>query len=229
MVLKLGEKEADEFIRKVDFSKADGLVPVVVQDASNDTVLMQAFMDKEALKLTLTTGKMHFWSRSKKRIWIKGETSENYSLVQNAILDCDSDAILFKVQQIGVCCHTGAHSCFHKPIKTEKEAKTIDARILERIFEVIEDRINNPKPYSYVSKLSSQGEDANLQKIGEEATELVLAAKNQDENNIIHEAADLIFHTMVLLAQKKLEMREIFEEFEKRHVQKTRRKATSNH
>jgi len=229
LVLKLGEKEADEFIRKVDFSKADGLVPVVVQDASNDTVLMQAFMNEEALKLTLTTGKTHFWSRSKKRIWMKGETSENYSIVQNAILDCDSDAILFKVQQIGVCCHTGAPSCFHNSIKTEKEARTLDARILERIFEVIKDRINNPKPDSYVSKLSSQGEDANLQKIGEEATELVLAAKNQDENNIIHEAADLIFHTMVLLAQKKLEMREIFEELEKRHAQKTRRKATSNH
>ncbi|MEM3464761.1 MAG: bifunctional phosphoribosyl-AMP cyclohydrolase/phosphoribosyl-ATP diphosphatase HisIE [Candidatus Bathyarchaeia archaeon] len=226
MVLKLSEKEADEFIGKVDFDKADGLVPVVVQDASNDTVLMQAFMDKEALKLTLTSGKMHFWSRSKKRIWMKGETSENYSLVQNAILDCDNDAILFKVQQIGVCCHTGAHSCFHKPIEAEKEVEALDARILERVFEVVKDRINNPKPDSYVSKLSSQGEDANLQKIGEEATELVLAAKNQDKNNIIHEAADLIFHTMVLLAQKNLEMREVFEELEKRHAQKTQQKTS---
>lgn len=226
MVLKLSEKEADEFIGKVDFDKADGLVPVVVQDASNDTVLMQAFMDKEALKLTLTSGKMHFWSRSKKRIWMKGETSENYSLVQNAILDCDNDAILFKVQQIGVCCHTGAHSCFHKPIEAEKEAKTLDARILERVFEVVKDRINNPKPDSYVSKLSSQGEDASLQKIGEEATELVLAAKNQDKNNIIHEAADLIFHTIVLLAQKNLEISEVFEELEKRHVQKTQQKTS---
>jgi phosphoribosyl-ATP pyrophosphohydrolase/phosphoribosyl-AMP cyclohydrolase len=158
---------------------------------------------------------------------MKGETSENYSLVQNAILDCDNDAILFKVQQIGVCCHTGAHSCFHKPVKTEKEAKTPDARILERVFEVVKDRISNPKPDSYVSKLSSQGEDANLQKIGEEATELVLAAKNQDKNNIIHEAADLIFHTMVLLAQKKLEIREIFEELENRH-KKHNRKHQSN-
>ncbi|MEM3698095.1 MAG: phosphoribosyl-ATP diphosphatase, partial [Candidatus Bathyarchaeia archaeon] len=104
--------------------------------------------------------------------------------------------------------------------------EALDARILERVFEVVKDRINNPKPDSYVSKLSSQGEDASLQKIGEEATELVLAAKNQDKNNIIHEAADLIFHTMVLLAQKNLEISEVFEELEKRHMQKTQQKTS---
>ena len=106
MVLRLSEKEAESFVKRVNFGKGNGLVPVVVQDASNDRVLMQAFMNKEALKLTLTTGKMHFWSRSRKRIWMKGETSGHYSLVENAILDCDSDAILFKVQQIGCLLYT---------------------------------------------------------------------------------------------------------------------------
>jgi len=223
LVLKLSEKEAEDFIRKVDFDKANGLVPVVVQDASNDMVLMQAFMDKEALKLTLTTGKMHFWSRSRKRIWMKGETSGNYSIVENVILDCDNDAILFKVQQIGVCCHTGAASCFHNPIREEKE-KEPDGRMLERIFEVIKERIRNPQKGSYVSKMVARGEDAILKKIGEEATELVLAAKSEDAKNIIWEAADVIFHVMVLFGQKKLEVKEVFKELENRHLQKTSKK-----
>lgn len=220
LVLKLSEKEAENFIRKVDFDKANGLVPVVVQDASNDMVLMQAFMNKEALKLTLATGKMHFWSRSKKRIWMKGETSGNYSIVENVILDCDNDAILFKVQQIGVCCHTGAASCFHNPVREGKE-KEPDGRILERIFEVIKERIRNPKRSSYVSKIVAKGENAILKKIGEEATELVLAAKSEDVKNIICEVADVIFHIMILLGQKKLEVKEVFRELENRHLQKT--------
>ena len=223
LVLKLSEKEAEDFIRKVDFDKANGLVPVVVQDASNDMVLMQAFMDKEALKLTLTTGKMHFWSRSRKRIWMKGETSGNYSIVENVILDCDNDAILFKVQQIGVCCHTGAASCFHNPIREEKE-KEPDGRMLERIFEVIKERIRNPQKGSYVSKMVARGEDAILKKIGEEATELVLAAKSEDAKNVVCEAADVIFHVMVLFGQKKLEVKEVFKELENRHLQKTSKK-----
>lgn len=225
--MKLSENEADEFIKKVDFSKAKGLVPVVVQDASNDMVLMQAFMNPEALKLTLTTGKMHFWSRSKKRIWMKGEASRNYSLVQNVILDCDGDALLFKVQQVGVCCHTGKPSCFHNPIITEKEMEMPDARMLERVFEVIMDRINNPKPDSYVSKLISEGEDAVLQKIGEETTELILAVKSKNKKDITHETADLIFHVLVLWGAKNLEISEIFRELENRHMQKTKVKSVS--
>ncbi|MEM3550422.1 MAG: bifunctional phosphoribosyl-AMP cyclohydrolase/phosphoribosyl-ATP diphosphatase HisIE [Candidatus Bathyarchaeia archaeon] len=223
-MLKISDEEAEIFIRKVDFGKMDGLIPVVVQDSSTEKVLMQAFMNVEALKLTLTTGKMHFWSRSKKRIWMKGESSENYSIVQNVILDCDNDALLFKVQQLGVCCHTGASSCFHNPILNEKKEKT-DARIIERIFEIIKERINNPRIDSYVSKLTSEGEDAVLQKIGEESTELILAAKNQNERNIVHEATDVIFHTMILLGQRNIEVSEIFKELEKRHIQKTENKS----
>jgi len=220
LVLQLGETEIEEFIKKVDFEKAKGLVPVVVQDASNDRVLMQAFMDEEALRLTLARGRMHFWSRSRRRIWLKGEESGHHSLVQNAILDCDNDAILFKVQQIGAVCHTGQETCFHKPI-VEEEERLVDAKIVERIFEVVVDRIKNPTEESYVSRLTAKGEDAVLQKIGEETVELILATKANCPEEIIHEAADILFHILVLLAQKGFELKGIFDELEHRHQAKT--------
>lgn len=221
MVLKLSEKEIEEFVSKVDFKKMNGLVPVVVQDKDSDKVLMQAFMNEEALKLTLKTGRMHYWSRVKKRIWLKGEESGHYSIVENAILDCDNDAILFKVHQIGVCCHTGEESCFHNsPLYLEKE-KDIDGRFLEKIYEVILARIENFNEESYVSKLTSKGEDAVLQKIGEEAFELVLASKKSDEKEIVFEASDLIFHVLILLASKGISLKKIFKELEERHKAKT--------
>jgi phosphoribosyl-ATP pyrophosphohydrolase/phosphoribosyl-AMP cyclohydrolase len=221
LILQLNEVEAEKFVEKVNFEKMNGLVPVVVQDSSNDKVLTQAFMDKEALQLTLTKGKMHYWSRTKNRIWLKGEESGHHSLLQNAILDCDNDAILFKVQQIGACCHTGQETCFHNPIIAEKE-RLVDARIIERIFEVIVDRIKNPTEKSYVSKLHRKGEDAVLQKIGEETTELVLAAKANRPEEIVHEATDILFFILVLFAQKNLKLQEIFKQLEYRHQEKTR-------
>ena len=220
MVLQLNEVEAEKFIEKVNFEKMKGLVPVVVQDSSNDKVLTQAFMNKEALQLTLTKGKMHYWSRTRKRIWLKGEESGHHSLLQNAILDCDNDAILFKVQQIGAVCHTGQETCFHNPIIAEKE-RLVDARIIERIFEVIVDRIKNPTEKSYVSKLHRKGEDAVLQKIGEETTELVLATKANRPEEIVHEATDILFFILVLFAQKNLKLQEIFKQLENRHQEKT--------
>jgi len=222
VILQLSEEEAEKFIEKVDFIKSDGLVPMIAQDASSDKVLTQAFMNREALKLTLTTGKMHYWSRKRKKIWLKGETSGHHSLVQNVILDCDNDALLFTIQQIGVCCHTGNQTCFHKPMIPEKE-KNLDARILERIFEVIKDRIKNPRSDSYISKITAKGEDAVLQKIGEEATELILAVKSQASEAVAYEATDLIFHMLTLFAQRNMELKEIFKELERRHLQKTQR------
>ena len=219
-MLIVNEKEIKDFIEKVDFEKGKGLVPVVVQDASNGRMLMQAYMNEEALLLTLARGKMHFWSRSKGRLWMKGEKSGHYSLVQNAVLDCDNDAILFKVQQIGPICHTGEETCFYQPIKPE-EAQRVDARMLERLFEVIRERIRNPTEISYVSRLTAKNEDAVLQKIGEEAVEIVLAAKENKNEEITHEAADVIFHIMVLLAQKGINLRNIFKELDQRHKKKT--------
>jgi phosphoribosyl-ATP pyrophosphohydrolase/phosphoribosyl-AMP cyclohydrolase len=220
LVLQLSETQIEDFIKKVDFEKAKGLVPVVVQDASNDKVLMQAFMTAEALRLTLLSGRMHFWSRSRGRIWLKGEESGHHSLLQNAILDCDNDAILFRVQQIGVVCHTGREACFHKPIVAEKE-RAVDAKIVDRIFGVVADRIKNPTKDSYVSRLTAKGEDAVLEKIGEEMIELILATKDNRPEEIIHEATDVLFHLVVLLAQKGLDLRGIFEELKQRHKAKT--------
>jgi phosphoribosyl-ATP pyrophosphohydrolase/phosphoribosyl-AMP cyclohydrolase len=219
-LLKLNKKEIDEFVAKVNFAKGDGLVPVVVQGASTNRVLMQAYMNEEALRLTLSSGRMHFWSRTKDRIWMKGEESKHYSLVQNVVLDCDDDAILFKVQQVGAVCHTGEETCFHKPLKTE-EAVGVDARMLERLFEVIQERIRNPSEESYVARLTSKGEDAVLQKIGEEATELILAVKSDNPKEATLEAADLIFHVLVSFAQKGYSLNSIFEELERRHKKKT--------
>ncbi|MCW4021731.1 MAG: bifunctional phosphoribosyl-AMP cyclohydrolase/phosphoribosyl-ATP diphosphatase HisIE [Candidatus Bathyarchaeota archaeon] len=221
MVLKLTEQEISEFMEKIDFEKGNGLVPAIVQDASNNRLLMQAYMNKEALKLTLTSGKMHYWSRTKNRIWMKGEQSKHYSLVENVFLDCDNDAILFKVQQVGVVCHTGEETCFYRPIKGEMESVEIDSRMLERLFEVIQERIRNPSEDSYVSRLTSKGQDRALQKVGEEATEFILAVKSGDANEVVLEASDLFFHMLVVLAQNGYSLSSIFEELDKRHKKKT--------
>jgi len=220
LVLQLNKKDIEDFIAKVNFEKGNGLVPAIVQDASNDQVLMQGYMNEEALRLTLASGKTHFWSRTKGRIWLKGEESGHHSLVQNAVLDCDNDAILFKVQQIGPVCHTGEQSCFYKPLKAE-DKQEVDAKMLERLFEVIKERIRNPTQKSYVSRLTAKGEDAVLQKIGEEATEIILAAKEDNPKEITHEAADVLFHILVLFAQKGIPLTRIFEELERRHKKKT--------
>ena len=220
MVLQLNETEIEEFVEKVNFEKGKGLVPAVVQDSSNDRVLMQGYMNEEALRLTLASGKTHFWSRTKGRIWLKGEESGHHSLVQNAVLDCDNDTILFKVQQIGPVCHTGEESCFYKPLKAE-DKQEVDAKMLERLFEVIKERIRNPTEKSYVSRLTAEGVDAVLQKIGEEAVEIVLAAKEDNAKEITHEAADVLFHILVLFAQKGYTLNSIFEELDRRHKKKT--------
>lgn len=226
-MLRLNTTERERFVKRVDFRKMNGLIPVVVQDASTDEVLMQTFMNEKALRLTLSTGKMHFWSRTRRKLWLKGSESGHFSFMQNAILDCDSDAILFKVQQIGACCHTGKETCFHKPARPSEEQQ-LDGRILERIFEVITERIRNPKEESYVSRLSREGNDAVLQKIGEEACELIISAKNGKEREIIAEATDLAFHLLFLLASKGIQLEKIFEELNSRHEAKTSSKQVYN-
>ena len=171
------------------------------------------------MRLTLTSGKMHFWSRTKGRIWMKGEESKHYSLVQNAFLDCDNDAVLFKVQQVGQVCHTGEETCFHKPLKAE-DKQGVDAKILDRLFEIIKERIRNPSEKSYISRLTSKGEDAVLQKVGEEAVEFILAVKSDNPKEVTLEASDVIFHMLVSLAQKGYNLNSIFEELDRRHKKK---------
>ncbi len=220
MVLHLSRDEIEEFISKVDFEKGNGLVPAIIQDASNDKVLMQAYMNEESLRLTLTTGKTHFWSRTRRRIWKKGEESGHHSIVQSATLDCDNDAILFKIQQIGPICHTGKESCFHNHI-VKTEEKATDVRMLEKAFEIIKERRDKAYEKSYVSRLLREGEDAVLNKVKEEAAELMCAAREEPRPRIVSEATDLIFHVLILLASKKIELNEIFKELGVRHKVKT--------
>jgi phosphoribosyl-ATP pyrophosphohydrolase/phosphoribosyl-AMP cyclohydrolase len=227
MILQMSVAEAEKIADRVDFEKGGGLVPTIVQDASNGKVLMQAYMNREALILTLTTGKTHFWSRTRRRLWLKGEESGHYSLVQNLILDCDRDSILIQVQQVGPCCHTGRDSCFHNPIVEMEEVRP-DASILNRIYEVILERIRTGDNKSYVKNLVNEGEDAILRKIGEESTEVILAAKDRS-GAIVSEVTDLMFHIMILLASKKIDLKELFTEFDSRHREKTSPPEKSSH
>lgn len=219
-MLTLNDAEIEGVLSKVDFDKMNGLTPVVVQDSTSGRILMQAFMDEEALRLTLKTGKAHYYSRTRGRIWRKGEESGHEQIVQDAILDCDMDSILLRVVQVGVCCHTGEETCFHNPVGGEPSREELDSRYLDRLYEIIMDRIRSPKPGSYVSTLTGKGLNGILRKIGEEAVELILAAKN-GEDELIHEASDLIFHLQILLAFKGFSMKDIIYELEARHRAKT--------
>jgi len=219
MVMQMSRKEAEEMAQRIDFEKGNGLIPAIVQDASNNRVLMQAYMNKEAFILTLVAGKTHFWSRTRKRLWMKGEESGHFSIVQNLSLDCDNDAVLFKVQQIGPCCHTNMESCFHKPVIKEEEPRP-HASTLERIYEIVGERIRSDDERSYVKSLVDEGDSAILRKISEESTEVILAPIDKP-NTLVSEATDLIFHLMILLASRKVALGEVFKELERRHKEKT--------
>lgn len=220
MVLKINNDEIEKFIAKVNFEKGNGLIPAIVQDDSTDRVLMQAYMNEEALRLTLKTGKTHFWTRTRKKIWKKGEESKHHSLVQNAILDCDNDAILIKVQQIGPCCHTNKESCFHKPLVKLGE-KVLDARMLEKVFEIIKERRDGKYEGSYVAGMLKKGENALIEKIDEEKDELIFSIKKESKSRIVSEATDLVFHLLILLSSKKIELKEVFKELNNRHKAKS--------
>jgi len=198
---------------------ADGLLPAVVQDFYTNEVLMLAYMNKEALEKTLATGKTCFWSRSRAELWIKGETSGHYQLVKEIFLDCDSDTILVKVEQVGnTACHTGKRSCFYRQIidacLEEKPNATLGT--LEKLLALIEDRKMNLPENSYITYLFEKGQDKILKKIGEEAGEVIIASKNNDQAEIIYELADLYFHSLVLLAYHNLSPKDIYQELEKR-------------
>ncbi|MEM3607565.1 MAG: bifunctional phosphoribosyl-AMP cyclohydrolase/phosphoribosyl-ATP diphosphatase HisIE [Candidatus Bathyarchaeia archaeon] len=219
-MLTLKDAEIERVLSKVNFNKMNGLIPVVVQDSTSGRILMQAFMDEKALRLTLKTGKAHYYSRTRGRIWRKGEESGYEQIVQEAVLDCNMDSLLLRVVQVGVCCHTGEETCFHNPVGGELLREGLDSRYLDRLYEIVVDRIRNPRPGSYVSTLTSKGLNGILRKIGEEAVELILAARN-GEDGLIHEASDLIFHLQILLAFKSLSMKDILYELEARHRAKT--------
>ncbi|MEO0473809.1 MAG: bifunctional phosphoribosyl-AMP cyclohydrolase/phosphoribosyl-ATP diphosphatase HisIE [Bacteroidota bacterium] len=187
---------------KIDFAKGDGLVPVIVQDAGTDKVLMLGYMNEEALEKTRKKGKVTFYSRSKKRLWTKGETSGNFLKLREILVDCDQDALLVKAVPAGPTCHTGADTCF-------KEDNEAGLSFLSQLTHVIKTRKKeNPKD-SYVAKLFSRGINKMAQKVGEEAVELVIEAKDDDHDLFINECADLLFHTMVLLEAKGSSLEEV--------------------
>lgn len=202
----------------IDFKlNSDGMVPVVVQDYRTLEVLMVAYMNEEAYNQTISTGKMTYYSRSRKQLWLKGETSGHFQYVKSLTADCDMDTILAKVSQVGAACHTGARSCFFNEI-TKKDYEEIDnpLQVFQEVFDVIKDRKIHPKEGSYTNYLFDKGIDKILKKLGEEATEIVIAAKNPNANEVKYEISDFLYHMMVLMVEKDVSWEEITTELANR-------------
>jgi phosphoribosyl-ATP pyrophosphohydrolase/phosphoribosyl-AMP cyclohydrolase len=194
----------------IDFKKyADGLAPAIVQDFSTSKVLMLGFMNDEAVKKTETTGKVTFYSRSKNRLWTKGEESGNFLFLKELKLDCDNDTLLVKANPVGPVCHTGADTCFNE--------KNHSDNFLEYLEHIIELRKQVSPEESYVSKLFSRGINKIAQKVGEEAVELVIEAKDNNEDLFLNEAADLMFHYLLLLNAKGYKLQNVTEILQQRH------------
>ena len=196
---------------------SDGHVTVVVQDVKTDEVLMVAYMNEEAYNKTISTGRMTYYSRSRDELWVKGETSGHFQYLQSLYVDCDADTLLAKVTQVGAACHTGKKSCFYRPV-VEKDIKSEDnpLKVFEEVLDIIKDRKVHPKEGSYTNYLFDKGIDKILKKLGEEATEIVIAAKNPNANEIKYEISDFLYHMMVLMVEKDVTWEEITEELAKR-------------
>ena len=205
-------KEAD--IEKLDFAKGNGLIPAIIQDNQTDTVLMLGYMDKEALKKTISTKMVTFYSRSKDRLWTKGETSGNYLHLKSIQVDCDNDTLLIRAKPDGPACHTGDDTCFGDV----NERKFF----LHKLGKIIRQRKAEGDPASYTNKLLNRGINKIAQKVGEEAVELVIEAKDSNHRLFVGEAADLLYHFMVLLEAKEIRLKEIEQELKRRHEVKTR-------
>ncbi len=202
-----------------------GLVPVVIQDEENGQILMVAYANKESIEKTLKTQRTHYWSRSRKKLWEKGEESGNSQEVKDFFLDCDQDAVLITVNQKGVSCHTGQRSCFFTSINDQNKiapsfGSKRTGKTLEELYQVIDDRKRNPREGSYVSSLFQNGINKILKKIGEEAGEAIIAAKNENKEELIYEVADLWFHTLISLAYFDVSPQEIYEELGRRFGKK---------
>lgn len=194
-----------------------GLVPVIAQDAGTGEVLMLAWATAEALRLTAGTGRAHYWSRSRGALWRKGETSGHAQQVVEVRVDCDADAVLYRVRQTGPACHTGERSCFHRSAYGEELVAAGDPRpVLARVEEVVARRHAERPEGSYTTYLFAQGVDKVLKKVGEEAAETIVAAKNGDPAELRAETADLLFHLLVLWRALGLDFGEVYSELERR-------------
>jgi phosphoribosyl-ATP pyrophosphohydrolase/phosphoribosyl-AMP cyclohydrolase len=198
---------------KPEFEKySDGLIPAIVQDSRTGVVLMLGFMNNEALEKTIESGKVTFYSRSKKRLWTKGETSNNFLHFKEVKIDCDNDTLLIKATPDGPVCHTGTDTCFNEKNKNTDFLATLEAIIEER-------KLNASDENSYTKKLFKSGINKIAQKVGEEAVELVIEAKDNNDDLFVNEAADLLFHYLILLHAKGFSLNNIKNVLEKRHEQ----------
>ena len=204
-------------LKWADFKKnSDGMVPVIVQDYRTDEVLMLAYMNEEAFDHTIHSGRMTYYSRSRQELWVKGLTSGHIQYVKSLTADCDYDTILAKVSQVGAACHTGNRSCFFNDIVKKEYVEKNPLKVLEDVYSIILDRKDHPKEGSYTNYLYAKGIDKILKKVGEEATEIIIAAKNPDTGEIKYEISDFIYHLMVLMAEKGVTWEDITQELSQR-------------
>jgi phosphoribosyl-ATP pyrophosphohydrolase/phosphoribosyl-AMP cyclohydrolase len=199
----------------IDFGPS-GLVPAIAQDAATLDVLMLAYMDREALQKTLSTGRAHYYSRSRKALWLKGETSGNFQDVGSILYDCDADAVLLMVAPRGPACHTGERSCFFRALKGDAPAMRGGPRVIGELYGVIRARFGADPAGSYVASLHAKGLRGILDKVEEEAAELVEAASGKGGVEVVRETADLWFHTLVLLAERGIGVEDVFAELSRR-------------
>jgi phosphoribosyl-AMP cyclohydrolase / phosphoribosyl-ATP pyrophosphohydrolase len=198
----------------INYSKySDGLVPAIIQDDQTDKVLMLGFMNKAALERTKETGKVTFYSRSRKKLWIKGEESGHFLILKDIKLDCDQDTLLIKVSPMGPVCHTGADTCWNE--------QNTGSQFLPVLGRIIQDRKNSPQENSYVSGLFKKGINKIAQKLGEEAVELVIESKDSNDSLFLNEAADLLFHYLILLEAKGHNLKQVTDVLQHRHIKKT--------
>lgn len=197
---------------KINFEKVGGLVPAVIQDASSKQMLMLGYMSKDAIQKTLETGKVTFYSRTKERLWTKGESSGNFLLLKEILLDCDGDTLLIKAEPVGPVCHTGADTCF-------EESNRSKTAFIDHLRAIIKERKNNPTDQSYTASLFAKGINKVAQKVGEEAVEIVIEAKDDNKALFMGEAADLLYHYLVLLEAKGYELDEVMQVLIDRHNQ----------
>lgn len=211
-----------KILEKIDWEKMDDLIPVITQDSTSNEVLMLAYVNKEALELTLKTGFAHYFSRSKKRIWKKGESSNHTQKIVDIFLDCDNDTLLFKVIQEGVACHTGRKSCFFTNIQNEKivEEILVDTSktysVIDSLYHTIQERKNEDTTKSYTAKLLKGDTNSMLKKIVEEAGEFCFAIKDKNKDEAIYEAADITYHILVAMASLNIDPDRVKQELKRR-------------
>ncbi len=196
-------------IEKLDFEKLNGLIPAIIVDNNSNDILMLGFVNKDSLNITLETKRVTFFSRSRNTLWTKGETSGNYLNLVEIKSDCDNDTLIIYVNPVGNTCHTGEYSCFN--------INKSNLKFLRVLFDLIKERKEKMPENSYTTKLFTRGENRIIQKVGEEAIETVIAAKNNDKNEIVNEVSDLIFHLFVLLVEKNIDIEEVIDNLINRH------------